>query len=185
MFESLLILFILVLAIFAHKLYMKVKTIEQETKAIYTKQLDFYKIKVDVLEQSRVDTTKVVSKEFFEQQIQEKETKIKFYVDSFNELQENYSKLLSQKKSSEVRTGLIGENLMPFLDNFPYNPKNCKALFQPIDLIHFGEEQINFIELKTGNSQLSKKQKRIKKQIESGQIEFNVIRLDEEGLKED
>jgi predicted Holliday junction resolvase-like endonuclease len=35
----------------------------------------------------------------------------------------NYSKLVSQKKSSEVRLGQISENLAPFLTNFKYDPK--------------------------------------------------------------
>ena len=39
-----------------------------------------------------------------------------------------YDRLLSQKKSSEVRLGQISENLAPFLKEFKYNPKKCHFL---------------------------------------------------------
>ncbi len=46
----------------------------------------------------------------------------------------------------------------------------------PIDLIAFDKDTIKFIEVKTGQSQLSPKQKYIKKQIEEGRVEFKEVR---------
>jgi len=92
-------------------------------------------------------------------------------------LTQDYTKLLSQKKSSEVRLGQISEQLAPFLDGFPYDPKNCKFLGQPIDLIGFEPDKVVFIEVKTGGSQLSSKQKQIKELIKNKQVFWEEFRL--------
>jgi predicted Holliday junction resolvase-like endonuclease len=92
-------------------------------------------------------------------------------------LKSKYSKVLSQKKSSEVVTGHIAEQLAPFLDNFPYDPKQVKFLGQPIDYIHYGDDQITFIEVKSGKSRLSKKQKHIKQLIENNQVFWDEVRI--------
>lgn len=180
------ILLLLIIIVLLYKTYTytkKLETIEEKTKQIYSKELDHYKQKAEILEQNKIDATTIVSKEFFEQTLKEKENTIALLQDYYEELKEKYAKLMKQKKSSEVKTGLIGENLMPFLDDFPFDAKKCRAMFNPIDLIHFGEDSIDFIELKTGASKLSQKQKKIEKQIKGGQVTFNVVRLDEEGLK--
>ncbi len=46
----------------------------------------------------------------------------------------------------------------------------------PIDGVIFGDDMIKFIEIKTGNAQLSSKQKKIKKMIENNQVEFKEVR---------
>jgi predicted Holliday junction resolvase-like endonuclease len=75
---------------------------------------------------------------------------------------QQYKKLLSQKKSSEVRLGQISEQIAPFLKGFNYDTRNTKFLGQPIDLICFEPDKVVFVEVKTGKSQLSQKQKDIK-----------------------
>lgn len=92
---------------------------------------------------------------------------------------ERYSKLLSQKKSSEVRLGQITEQLAPFLDGFPVDdPKELTFLGMPIDYVHFGEEAITFIEVKSGKSKLSPKQKMIQRNIEEGRVYFTTYRVE-------
>lgn len=95
------------------------------------------------------------------------------------EAKEQYSKLLSQKKSGEVILGGIAEKLAPFLDDFPIkdDTKELNFLGMPIDYIHFGKEKVTFVEVKSGNSQLSKKQRDIKKLITGGKVEFIVHRI--------
>ena len=92
-------------------------------------------------------------------------------------LTQNYSKLLSQKKSSEVRLGQISEQLAPFLDGFTYDTKNTKFLGQPIDLIAFEQDKVVFIEVKTGGAQLSPKQRHIKDLIQNGQVFWEEFRI--------
>ena len=88
-----------------------------------------------------------------------------------------YKKLYSQKKQSEVRLGQITEQLVPFLNQFPYDPTRAQFLGQPIDYIIFQDDKIIFVEVKSGNSRLSKKQRLIKSNIEDGNIEFHEIRI--------
>ena len=94
-----------------------------------------------------------------------------------NKLNSTYNLLLSQKKSSEVRLGQISEQLAPFLDHFPYNPKKVQFLGNPIDYIYFGENEIAIIEVKSGNARLSKKQRQIKKLVLGGKVKWKEIRI--------
>lgn len=95
------------------------------------------------------------------------------------ELEKN-RKLLSQKKSSEVRVGQIAEQLMPILHDFPYDRKKVRGIFNPIDAIVFEDNEIIFMEFKTGKSKLSQKQREIKKLVESGKVRWEERRLDGE-----
>lgn len=95
----------------------------------------------------------------------------------YNLLEENYRKLLSQKKSSEVRLGQISENLAPFLKDFKYNPKEAHFIGMPIDYIIFEEDKIVFLEVKSGESRLSQKQTNIKRLIKEGKIEWDEMRI--------
>jgi len=92
-------------------------------------------------------------------------------------LTQNYTKLLSQKKSSEVRLGHISEQIAPFLKGFSYDTRNTKFLGQPIDLICFEPDKVVFVEVKTGNSQLSSKQKHIKSLIKNNQVFWEEFRI--------
>ena len=93
--------------------------------------------------------------------------------------------LLSQKKSSETRLGQISEHLVPFLANCPYDPKNLHFLGNPIDYVSFDFDAgaITFIEVKSGNSKPSKRQKIIKNLIRNGQVYYDEIRINERGVK--
>jgi predicted Holliday junction resolvase-like endonuclease len=83
--------------------------------------------------------------------------------------------------SERTRFGQIEENFASFSSYFPYDRKQVKALFQPIDLIYFGDDEIVFIDVKTGASELSTKQRRIRDNILANRIRFEVHRLDENG----
>jgi len=88
--------------------------------------------------------------------------------------------LKSQKKSSEVRTGLIAEQLAPFLDGFPYDYKKGSDITfagRPIDFIIYSENGIHFVEVKSGKAQLSTKQRRIRDQIANNEVTFEVYRI--------
>lgn len=91
--------------------------------------------------------------------------------------QQKYKKLLSQKKSSETRIGHISETIAPFLNQFEFNPEDCSFLGKPIDYIAFEDEGITIIEIKSGKSQLSKKQRRIRDLVKDGKIYWKEIRI--------
>ena len=114
--------------------------------------------------------------------------------DSYKIPKQDYESLLSnlerlkaiesQKKSSEVRTGLIAEQLAPFLDNFDGDPKNLYFIGKPIDYIEFDydKKQINFIEIKSGRSRLSNNQKVVKEIVKNSNFAFKEIRINQDGL---
>ena len=86
-------------------------------------------------------------------------------------------KVLSQKKSGEVRLGHIAETLAPFLDQFDFEPEKCSFLGQPIDYISFGDDEITFIEVKSGNSQLSQKQRHIRDLVKAKLVSWKEVRI--------
>ncbi len=92
--------------------------------------------------------------------------------------EEQYAKLFSQKKSSEVRTGKITEQIAPFLEDYPLNPKTARFIGDPIDFVHFDEDGVTFVEVKSGKSQLSKKQRMIRDLIKEGKVEFTIYRVE-------
>jgi len=92
-------------------------------------------------------------------------------------LKQENATVLSHRKSSEVRTGQIAEQFAPFLKDFGHDPKRAHFLGQPIDYIIFNDDCIIFKEIKSGNSQLSQKQKLIKHLIEQKQIKWEEMRI--------
>ena len=107
------------------------------------------------------------------------------YQDQLGEERDRNRNLLSQKKSSETRLGQISENIVPFLDVCPYNPKSMHFMGSPVDYLVYDLDQgeIVFVEIKTGNSKESKRQKIIKNIIKSGKVYYEQIRLSQKGAK--
>lgn len=96
---------------------------------------------------------------------------------------ENYKKLLSQKKSSEVTIGLVSEQLAPFLQGFKYNPQRCRFIGEPLDYIYFGDDEIVFIEVKSQKSKLATKQRQLKTLIDTGKVRFETLRINGADVK--
>jgi predicted Holliday junction resolvase-like endonuclease len=96
------------------------------------------------------------------------------------ELQEavkSRSKLMFQKKQSEIVTGQIAEKIAPFLKDFKHDPQHVQFLGNPIDYISFEPKGIVLIEIKSGNSRLTQKQKNIKSQVKNKQIFWEEFRI--------
>jgi len=98
-------------------------------------------------------------------------------------LQEKYDKELHFRKSSEVRLGKIGENLAPFLNGWPWVPRQFRFLGNPVDGIQFNDDEIIFVEIKTGNARLSKGQKNTKELIKAGKVSFVTFKITDDGTK--
>jgi len=94
------------------------------------------------------------------------------------QLEDQNIKILGQKKSSEVRTGQIAEQMAPFLANFPYNPKQAHFIGMPIDYVVFTDDEVVFLEVKSGQSSLSKKQQQIKEHIQIGKVTWVEYRIE-------
>jgi predicted Holliday junction resolvase-like endonuclease len=83
----------------------------------------------------------------------------------------------SKKKSTEVRTGQLIEKWIPFSLEVSINPQNARFIGDPIDFVVFDEDKITFIEVKTGDSSFTKKQRNIKKLVQDGKVEFKELRI--------
>lgn len=93
------------------------------------------------------------------------------------DLESQLKKTTFALRSAYVKFGKTFEQFVPFTKDFTQEEKNGFVfLGMPIDGVIFGEDKIKFIEIKTGESQLSGKQKRIKKMINEGKVEFMEVR---------
>lgn len=111
--------------------------------------------------------------------------KIKLLKDEIVLLEEKNIRILSQKKSSEVRLGQISEQLVPFLSVFKFDPKRAHFIGQPIDYVVFEDDAVIFVEVKSGGAQLTSTQKSIKKLIQDGKVRWEEIRVNGETGKEE
>lgn len=73
----------------------------------------------------------------------------------------------------------MAEQIAPFLKEFPCNPADVRFVGKPLDFIGFpgaadgsGIKEILFIEVKTGNSALSSREKEIKDAVLSGKVRY-------------
>lgn len=98
------------------------------------------------------------------------------------QLRQDYDKLRHQKISGDVKLGAKAENLLPFLETFPYRDDEIRGLFNPIDLIVFRDDEVVFVEVKSGQSQLSDKQRKIRDNIKNGRVRFETHRMGEKGV---
>lgn len=105
--------------------------------------------------------------------------------EQLGEEREKNRTILSQKKSSETRLGQISEHLIPFLANCHHNPKDMHFMGNPVDYLvfDFDEGKITFLEVKSGNSKASKRQKTIKNIIKSSRVEYEEMRINEKGVR--
>jgi predicted Holliday junction resolvase-like endonuclease len=89
-------------------------------------------------------------------------------------------------RSRAVIGGQFSEQLAPFLPNFPYNPNEARFIGKPIDLIVFkgmnekNIEEIKFIEVKSGNSTLSKTEKQLKDAIQNKRVSWEEYQIPRE-----
>lgn len=100
---------------------------------------------------------------------------LKFIIWRLFSFDKKVEKILTQKKSSEVRLGKIAETLSPLLDDFPVDVKkpgtSTVYMGQPVDFVHFDpEEGITFIEVKSGGAKLTANQRKFQEMIESGKV---------------
>lgn len=104
---------------------------------------------------------------------------------SLQEEKQKSAEMLSQKTSQAVRTGQIVEQMVPFLEQFPHDPKNCHFVGQPFDylVVDLDQGEIIILEIKSGNAKESPRQKKIKNIIKNGKVYYEQLRVDGTGVK--
>jgi len=88
------------------------------------------------------------------------------------------------KRSRAVLGGQAAEQLAPYLPNFPCNPADARFVGKPIDFVAFpgaaeGKEirELLIIEVKTGDSSLSLREKQIKEAVKAGRVRYVELRI--------
>ena len=87
-------------------------------------------------------------------------------------------------RSRAVIGGQVAEQLAPFLPGFPCNPADCRFVGKPVDFVVFSGlseknkvSEIVFVEVKTGNSSLSDREKQVKECVQKGNIRYEEYRI--------
>lgn len=87
------------------------------------------------------------------------------------------------ERSKRTLKGKGVEQLVPYLPGFLYEPSDARFLGSPVDLMIFkgntvGEPQeVVFIEVKTGTSSLSKKERQWRDAIQQGRVRWELLRV--------
>lgn len=93
------------------------------------------------------------------------------------------------KQSRAVLSGQFSEQIAPYLPDFPFKPTEARFIGKPIDFVVFkgmDEQKIDeviFVEIKSGKSQLSKIQKSLKSSIGNKKIAWYEYKVPEELTK--
>ncbi len=92
-------------------------------------------------------------------------------------------------RSKQIMTGKAAEQIAPHLKEFPYVPNDIQFLGAPIDYIVFQGsvvdevDKIVLMEMKSGKSVLTKKQKSIKQCVQDGEVYFEEYRIKTEKIE--
>ena len=88
----------------------------------------------------------------------------------------------SVDRSRATISGQVHEQLLPYLPDFPFDPKDVRFLGAPVDLIVFDGlsagrlERIVFVEIKTGNSQLTPRERQVRDMVLARGVSWEEIR---------
>ena len=87
------------------------------------------------------------------------------------------------ERSLAVTAGKVHEQLIPYLPEFGFNPKDARFLGSPVDLVVFdglaaGEvRRVVFLEVKTGESPLTARERQVRDVIEAREVAWAELRL--------
>lgn len=88
----------------------------------------------------------------------------------------------SIRQSHAVISGKVYEQLLPYLPEFPFSPKDVRFLGSPVDLVVFDGldrgvlERVVFVEVKTGQAGLTPRERQLRDAVRSGKVDWVEIR---------
>jgi predicted Holliday junction resolvase-like endonuclease len=91
------------------------------------------------------------------------------------------------QRSLAVTAGKVYEQLVPYLPDFPFNPKDVRFLGSPVDFVVFEGlsngyvTRVVFLELKTGAAQLSTRERRVRDAVTELRVEWQEFRMPSAG----
>jgi predicted Holliday junction resolvase-like endonuclease len=87
------------------------------------------------------------------------------------------------QRSQAVIAGRVHEQLIPYLPAFPFNPKDVRFLGSPVDLVVFDGladgrlRRVVFLEVKTGGSGLTSRERSVRDVIQAREVEWAELRI--------
>jgi predicted Holliday junction resolvase-like endonuclease len=96
-------------------------------------------------------------------------------------------RMLAHRKAAitteSVNLGMWVEKIVPSFSSFMFSPRDCRALFEPIDYLIFPGlakrkrvESVLFAEVKSGKARLQSKQPEIQRVVNAGKVLFKSIK---------
>lgn len=85
-------------------------------------------------------------------------------------------------QSRAVTVGQVSEEFAPFLPGFEFNPKDARFLGSPVDFVVFdgldaGDvRRVVFVEIKTGASDLSARERLVRDAVLAGRVGWSTLR---------
>ncbi len=93
----------------------------------------------------------------------------------------------SEIRAKAVNIGFILERIAPSTKEFPFDCGDCRSLFDPIDYIIFeglskrrSVSKIFFVDIKTGSSRLTAKQRDIRSLVERKRVVWDIYEMEAE-----
>lgn len=86
-------------------------------------------------------------------------------------------------RSQAITAGKVHEQLVAYLPGFPYNPKDVRFLGSPVDLVVFDGlaegrlRSIVFVEVKTGGSTLTARERWVREIVQHREVEWAELRV--------
>ena len=82
------------------------------------------------------------------------------------------------RRSRSVTAGKVLEQLVPWLPDFRYDPRDARFLGSPVDFVVFDGlsngtlERVVFVEVKSGDADLSTRERRVRDAVRAGRVEW-------------
>jgi predicted Holliday junction resolvase-like endonuclease len=86
-------------------------------------------------------------------------------------------------RSQAATVGRVSEQLVPYFPEFDWNPKDARFLGSPIDFVVFdglsegAVRRVVFVEVKTGSSSMSARERLVRDAILGGRVEWRELLL--------
>lgn len=83
-------------------------------------------------------------------------------------------------QGARVDRGLIAEQFAPFtkrFDDLEWDPQEFKFLGRPVDGVQFQDDEVIIVEFKTGDSQMTMRQRQIKRMVAEDKVRFEEVRF--------
>lgn len=116
-------------------------------------------------------------------EIARKEVRLEYDSKLAREIEKQRAEAIKQSKA--VNRGLVAEQLAPHMVGFPYNPKDCHFIGQPVDYVIFSGldagkcERIILLEIKTGESSMNARERQVRDVVQAGSVSYEIFRLEE------